>query len=149
MKYILCKREIEKICDAEGNVLWEKGNNAEPVEDGRCCDDCNDKVVIPARIEEMRRSDSPPSEHVITKGTRKNIDMSRAASQIKYYAKGAKQLDQHPDIMGRDQANMEMATATLIVYMHKWQFITLEQRDTIIKILGKENYREIKSIIGE
>jgi len=80
---------------------------------------------------------------------RKNIDMSRAASQIKYYTKGAKQLDQHPDIMARDQYNMEMATAVLIVYMEKWKFITLEQRDTILKILDKENYYEIQSIIGE
>lgn len=25
------------------------GNNAQPVADGRCCDDCNDFVVIPVR----------------------------------------------------------------------------------------------------
>lgn len=29
---------------------WDKGNNAEPVNDGRCCDNCNDNVVIPARL---------------------------------------------------------------------------------------------------
>ena len=29
------------------------GNNAEPVNDGRCCSDCNSTVVIPARIKEM------------------------------------------------------------------------------------------------
>lgn len=32
------------------------GNNAEPVAEGRCCDECNAKVVIPARIEEMNKS---------------------------------------------------------------------------------------------
>jgi hypothetical protein len=26
------------------------GNNAEPVNSGRCCDECNDMVVIPVRI---------------------------------------------------------------------------------------------------
>ena len=31
------------------------GNNAEPVAEGRCCDECNAKVVIPARIEEMNK----------------------------------------------------------------------------------------------
>lgn len=31
------------------------GNNAEPVAEGRCCDECNTKVVIPARIEEMNK----------------------------------------------------------------------------------------------
>lgn len=32
------------------------GNNAEPVAEGRCCDECNTKVVIPARIEEMNKA---------------------------------------------------------------------------------------------
>ena len=27
------------------------GNNAKPVNNGRCCNDCNYKVVIPKRIE--------------------------------------------------------------------------------------------------
>ncbi len=26
------------------------GNNAEPVNSGRCCDDCNARVVLPTRI---------------------------------------------------------------------------------------------------
>lgn len=39
MKCCLCGREIEGY-----------GNNAEPVKDGRCCDDCNDNVVLPVRI---------------------------------------------------------------------------------------------------
>jgi len=30
---------------------WAEGNNAEPVvKKGRCCDDCDWKVVIPARL---------------------------------------------------------------------------------------------------
>ena len=29
---------------------WEGGNNAEPVNDGKCCYLCNAKVVIPARL---------------------------------------------------------------------------------------------------
>ena len=32
---------------------WNLGNNAEPVANGRCCDDCNNNVVIPARVKEM------------------------------------------------------------------------------------------------
>ncbi len=28
-------------------------NNAQPVSDGRCCGDCNDFIVIPARIARM------------------------------------------------------------------------------------------------
>lgn len=29
---------------------WTKGNNAWPVNTGRCCHDCDENVVIPARI---------------------------------------------------------------------------------------------------
>lgn len=29
---------------------WDKGHNAEPVNSGRCCDVCNDNVVISARL---------------------------------------------------------------------------------------------------
>jgi hypothetical protein len=34
---------------------WLLGNNAEPVNSGRCCNDCNTFVVIPARLNRMRR----------------------------------------------------------------------------------------------
>jgi hypothetical protein len=29
---------------------WAGGNNARPVNDGRCCDDCDNTIVIPHRI---------------------------------------------------------------------------------------------------
>ena len=29
------------------------GNNADPINDGRCCDVCNDTKVIPARIAQI------------------------------------------------------------------------------------------------
>lgn len=44
MKCSICKKEIQ----AKGT--WTQGNNAQPVNDGRCCDNCNDSVVIPARL---------------------------------------------------------------------------------------------------
>ena len=37
---VICQREFEGY-----------GNNAEPVAAGRCCDECNMSVVIPARLE--------------------------------------------------------------------------------------------------
>jgi hypothetical protein len=43
------------ICGGDIDVQpngWADGNNAEPVNDGRCCDFCNWAVVIPARIRE-------------------------------------------------------------------------------------------------
>lgn len=32
---------------------WAGGNNAQPINDGRCCDDCDAIVVIPTRIRMM------------------------------------------------------------------------------------------------
>ena len=41
-------------CSICKNTINDKyGNNAEPVNNGRCCNDCNSTVVIPARIKEM------------------------------------------------------------------------------------------------
>jgi hypothetical protein len=43
--------------------LKDKGNNALPLADGRCCDECNNEKVIPARIENQKQemSDSQKS----------------------------------------------------------------------------------------
>jgi hypothetical protein len=30
---------------------WASGNNAEPINEGRCCDACNITVVLPVRLE--------------------------------------------------------------------------------------------------
>lgn len=40
------------ICDTE-IPKWES-NNAEPVENGECCDDCNYRYVVPARLGRLR-----------------------------------------------------------------------------------------------
>ncbi len=39
------------------------GNNAAPVADGICCDDCNIEKVIPARLKEFRFDDLNESDH--------------------------------------------------------------------------------------
>ena len=57
MECAICKEEIP----SRGG--WDQGNNAEPVNDGRCCDDCNWNVVIPARmnilyLEELTHGDN-------------------------------------------------------------------------------------------
>lgn len=43
----------QKICSICYRKYAEFGNNAEPVNVGTCCDDCNGSVVIPARISSM------------------------------------------------------------------------------------------------
>jgi hypothetical protein len=51
----------QKTCSICGKPIavnaagWAGGNNAEPVNDGRCCDICNDMVVLPRRIRDMAR----------------------------------------------------------------------------------------------
>lgn len=39
-------------CSICGKEYTGWGNNARPVNNGRCCDECNTKVVIPARMHE-------------------------------------------------------------------------------------------------
>lgn len=46
------KKETWKCCICKRRFTgW--GNNAQPVKDGKCCDECNWMYVIPARIAEL------------------------------------------------------------------------------------------------
>src|SRR5437870_2174161 len=56
------RSEIENLASAKydaGSIclrhFTEFGNNAWPINNGRCCNVCNDNVVIPARIRMQRR----------------------------------------------------------------------------------------------
>lgn len=55
MKCSICKNQI--IPDVVG---WDKGHNAQPVNNGRCCSHCNSSVVLPARIKEMFKNQLNP-----------------------------------------------------------------------------------------
>ena len=33
------------------------GHNAQPINDGKCCDTCNMTVVVPKRIENLRKAE--------------------------------------------------------------------------------------------
>lgn len=46
-KQLYCSICNAPIPDING---WKYGNNAQPVNDGRCCNECNDYIVIPARL---------------------------------------------------------------------------------------------------
>jgi hypothetical protein len=43
----ICNRPI----DARGS--WKLGHNAQPINDGRCCTECNDMIVVPVRIQRI------------------------------------------------------------------------------------------------
>ena len=58
MKCSICKGEIEKkLSPFTGNVIWDKGKNARPINNGRCCDKCNKTIVIPKRIKKVRKNE--------------------------------------------------------------------------------------------
>lgn len=44
----------EYICAICQKLFQGYGNNAEPVNKGLCCDKCNLKVVIPARLAQIQ-----------------------------------------------------------------------------------------------
>ena len=44
------KGEIDIHYDDNGEVIWDQGNNAQPVADGKCCDKCNMDIVLPHRL---------------------------------------------------------------------------------------------------
>tara|TARA_R110000824_G_scaffold27223_1_gene92738 strand:+ start:406 stop:624 length:219 start_codon:yes stop_codon:yes gene_type:complete len=54
MKCSICKGEIEPLLHpVNGKVVWSKGNNAEPINKGRCCDGCNLGIVVPSRLNQI------------------------------------------------------------------------------------------------
>jgi len=48
---VICKNEIEEQYTDDGIMYWDQGHNAQPIADGRCC---NDNVVLPQRITDMQ-----------------------------------------------------------------------------------------------
>ena len=52
----LREADINDKCCICGEDIIGYGNNAEPYTSGRCCDACNLKFVIPARIDELKKS---------------------------------------------------------------------------------------------
>jgi len=56
MECSICYGEIEKKyrtnLDGERVMYWDGGHNAQPINDGRCCDACNE-VVVAVRIAKM------------------------------------------------------------------------------------------------
>lgn len=44
--------EDKKFCSICGKPYKEFGNNALPINEGECCDECNATIVIPRRIQE-------------------------------------------------------------------------------------------------
>ena len=52
----ICHEEID-VQVFEGGGTWAGGHNAQPINDGRCCDWCNKEFVIPRRMKLMFESE--------------------------------------------------------------------------------------------
>lgn len=57
MKCSICRNELK--VKFFGSSKWVEGNNAQPVNNGRCCDSCDTSVVIPTRLGRMDKGLSP------------------------------------------------------------------------------------------
>jgi hypothetical protein len=55
------KAELAKVCSLCGNPYTGFGNNPEPLRpyEQRCCNYCNQNVVIPARLKRMKEGRDP------------------------------------------------------------------------------------------
>ena len=60
----LCGEDIEHHADDNGRVYWTVGHNAAPLSEGRCCDSCNENVVM-ARLQ-MHQYSSNVHPHIIS-----------------------------------------------------------------------------------
>jgi len=67
----ICNGYIKPLKNEDGEVVWEHGNNAQPINDGRCCDDCN-ADVIKERITRAHDFIPPTSRIVLT--TKSTVD---------------------------------------------------------------------------
>ena len=52
-------------CSICGKEFEGFGNNAQPVNDGLCCDKCNKEVVIPRRLADLDKKQSVDVEHKV------------------------------------------------------------------------------------
>jgi hypothetical protein len=70
------KNTTENTCSICGASYIGFGHNAAPITNGRCCDICNDTVVIPTRIHEAMGGDIEP---IINKVMNAKLDALIAA----------------------------------------------------------------------
>ena len=47
-------RKYMPICSICGKNYEGYGNNAQPVNNGRCCDECNITIVVPRRFQDAK-----------------------------------------------------------------------------------------------
>ena len=85
MNCVICSEPIKPLLDpTTGVVVWEHGNNAEPIKEGRCCDDCNREKVIPRRFEDALGPAQTKAAHELADVVNKAEAEWRAEQQERY-----------------------------------------------------------------
>lgn len=57
----ICGEPVDLHRTSSGKVYWDYGHNAGPINNGRCCDWCNENIVVRLRIKmamDSRRKES-------------------------------------------------------------------------------------------
>ena len=58
----ICLQEIPFENLGKGKTPWTEGHNAQQINNGRCCRDCNETIVLPMRISNISKNRSPLAE---------------------------------------------------------------------------------------
>ncbi len=102
-KDALCEKK-EDVCCVCGDEIEGYGNNAEPYAHGRCCDACNYRFVIPARLE-LLNSDSEEKLSEAATPKYKERDFTTIEEKKDFNRKWAKSLrlgtDKIPSCLGK------------------------------------------------
>ena len=48
----ICGKNIDIQYKENGEPYWAGGHNAQPVNDGECCSECNMTIVLPIRLKQ-------------------------------------------------------------------------------------------------
>tara|TARA_Y100000296_G_C5177784_1_gene261179 strand:+ start:333 stop:542 length:210 start_codon:yes stop_codon:yes gene_type:complete len=62
MECVICENPIDHLIGDDGKTYWKIGHNARPICAGRCCSVCNERVVIPERLQRILEAEE---EHMI------------------------------------------------------------------------------------
>lgn len=54
----ICGDKIDKQYNSSGKIVSEDGHDAQPVNNGRCCTECNGRYVIVARLQQIAKERS-------------------------------------------------------------------------------------------
>jgi hypothetical protein len=133
LKCCICGKEIEKEYNNKGEMVWDEGNNPFPVKlSGRCCRNCDETIVIPARL--------LPKEDV--KKLKIKLFGKKKETKKIYYV----ELTTEMVLDGYDKPEDEVKEAILSVL---WDEAKIKTRIKKVREATEEEKNELKEFYGE